>query len=83
MFERYHYDLPLPQLTNLVQLAIALLFGLGLHKAPNGNDEHEVLVEETKCPSERLDLKRRRTLEERRAFLGLFWLTNVYVFHFI
>lgn len=72
---RYHYHLPTPQLTNLIHLATALSLDLGLNRPPKGTERHEILVEATKCRSMRLEF-RERQLDERRAFLGLYWLRS-------
>lgn len=67
---------PSPQLTNIVQLATALVFDLNLHRAQspyNGFDKYA----EALNSSNKRRIKPPRTLEERRAFLGLFCLSRV------
>lgn len=72
----FHYHLPLPQLTNLIQLALALSYDLCLNKSLGGNAKYERLMEESKCANERLAKREMRKLDERRAFLGVFWLQS-------
>jgi hypothetical protein len=72
----FHYSLPLPQLTNLVQLSVALAHDLGLHKSLRGSAKHEIFILESKCAYERLVIRDPRTLDERRAYLGVFWLQS-------
>ncbi|OAA67975.1 hypothetical protein SPI_00170 [Niveomyces insectorum RCEF 264] len=72
----HHHLLPSPQLTNMVQLATALLFDLGLHRTQNASDRHDISVGGWKSVGTSSRTKPPRTLEERRAFLGLFCLTR-------
>ncbi|RDW66376.1 hypothetical protein BP6252_10011 [Coleophoma cylindrospora] len=72
----YHQCLgPSPQMTNMVQLATALVFDLGLHRAQIPFDGNENYNEAMKGLSDKR-IRLPRTLEERRAFLGLFCLSR-------
>jgi hypothetical protein len=73
----YHHHLwESPQLTNLLQLATAMLFDLGLHKTQNTLVGHDIFIDAIRSFN---DKRRRlpRTLEERRVFLGIFCLSRV------
>jgi hypothetical protein len=64
---------PSPQMTNMVQLATALVFDLGLHRAPSPFRGH---AKYTEAMEVNINAKQKRTLEERRTFLGLFCLSR-------
>jgi hypothetical protein len=65
-----------PQFTNVVHLAVALMYDLGLCRdAPRTTERHETLEDAIKSLNHKI-LKHPRTLEERRAFLGLWYVTN-------
>lgn len=66
-----------PIVTNLLQLAIGLLGDLGLKRPPAKQPPHLILNYETRsCPKNFSPTK--RTTEERRVALGIFWLSSVY-----
>jgi hypothetical protein len=69
-----------PQLTNLLQLSIALLVDLGLNKASYTSDKHQMITDTTKMLHGMLHgnsvYSQIRTNDERRAFLGCFYLTS-------
>ena len=77
---RYHsHGLTDPQLTNVLQLSIALLFDLGLNKSPYASDKHPMVTENTKLLNFNLVFSQSRSNDERRAFLGCFYLTTALV----
>lgn len=65
-----------PQLTNLLQLSIALLVDLGLNKASYTPDKHQMVTDTTKMLHDNSVYSQIRTNDERRAFLGCFYLTS-------
>jgi hypothetical protein len=72
----YHHHLwSSPQLTNMIQLATALIFDLGLHRAQSAYDGRDVSTEGIKSFRDR-GIGSPRTLEERRVFLGLLCLSR-------
>ena len=65
-----------PIVTNLLQLAMALLADLGLNKTPPEQSLNVVLNYDSQgCPRQFAQPK--RTMEERRVAVGLFWLSSV------
>ncbi|KAH8807091.1 hypothetical protein F5884DRAFT_788514 [Xylogone sp. PMI_703] len=66
----------MPRLTNLLHEALALLFDLGLHKAPSRNPKALDIDEQSMNKCHGVQLNRGRTLEERRAALGCFFLVS-------
>jgi hypothetical protein len=72
----HHYQWASPQLTNMIQLATALVFDLGLHRTQSPFDGHDIFIEAIQSFHDKRT-KLPRTLEERRAFLGLFCLSRV------
>lgn len=73
----YHHYLGVsPQLTNLIQLATALVFDLGLHKPYGTGNFHDVFIDTMRSFNDK-HIKNQKSLEEKRAYLGLFYLTNV------
>jgi hypothetical protein len=60
------------------QLAVALVFELGIHREPPG-DEGQFCSKSTWFPL-RLPEPQMRTVEERRAVLGTFIVTSMRVF---
>ncbi|KAK9350915.1 hypothetical protein V1523DRAFT_435885 [Lipomyces doorenjongii] len=71
---RYCLDKPL--LTSLVQLAIAILYDLGLDKPPS-KDPGVILAYDMKGARKPSRFLRSPTLEERRALLGCFLMSSV------
>lgn len=65
-----------PQLTNLLQLMVALVVDLGLNKAPNFHDRQRVAIFATENAHGNQELSTTRTNEERRALAGCFYLTS-------
>ena len=70
------YGLDKPIFTSLVQLAIAILYDLGLDKPPS-NDPGLILEYDLKGARKPSRFSRSPTLEERRALLGCFLLSSV------
>jgi hypothetical protein len=68
-----------PQLTNILQLSIALLVDLGLNKASHTSDRHKMVTDTTKMLHGDLVYTRVRSNDQRRAFLGCFYLTSTLV----
>jgi hypothetical protein len=67
---------PLPIITNLVQLAIAVIADLGLNKPLTKSPQHTVLSYNARgCQKPVRPSK--RTMEERRAVIGVFWLSSM------
>jgi hypothetical protein len=64
---------------SLVQLAIAILYDLGLDKPPS-KDPSLVLAYDLKGTRKPSRLSRSPTMEERRALLGCFLMSSVYVY---
>jgi len=74
---RCHFHIQvIPRLTNLLHTALALLFDLGLNKAPSRNPRALVFEERFigRCSVTHPTID--RTLEERRAALGCFFLVS-------
>ncbi|KAH8800269.1 hypothetical protein F5884DRAFT_809868 [Xylogone sp. PMI_703] len=74
----YHFHLKLgPQLTNLVYLMTSMMMDLGLHKAPSLRGNSKLPIGSDR----QLSLEHRappaRTLEERRTFLGCFYISSI------
>lgn len=67
------------QLTNILQLSVALLVDLGLNKAPCTSDKHQIVTDTTKMFHGNSAYSQVRTNDERRAFLGCFYLTSMLV----
>jgi hypothetical protein len=65
-----------PVLINLIQLAIAILYNLGLDKPPSG-DPAVMLAYDLKGTGKPARLSRIPSNEERRALLGCFLLSSV------
>jgi len=74
---RYCWDRPI--LTNLIQLAIALVYDLGLNKPPY-QDQALILAHTIKGIPPPPGSERSANLEERRALLACFLLTSGYVY---
>jgi hypothetical protein len=67
---------PAPIITNLIQLAIAIIADLGLNKPLAKCPQHMILSYDARgCPKPVHPSK--RTMEERRAVVGVFWLSSV------
>jgi hypothetical protein len=64
-----------PQLTNILQLSIALLVDLGLNKASHTSDKHQMATDTIKMLHGDSVYTQVRSNDERRAFLGCFYLT--------
>ncbi|CAM1502540.1 Fc.00g045240.m01.CDS01 [Cosmosporella sp. VM-42] len=72
----YHHHLSdSADLTNMVQLATALVFDLGLHRTQNPFGGQDIPIESIKNFGDKW-MKPARTLEERRTFLGLYCLSR-------
>ena len=71
----HHHLSTSAQLTNMIQLATALVFDLGLHRTERSSAGDAVPIGSIKNFGDGW-AKPARTLEERRAFLGLFCLTR-------
>jgi hypothetical protein len=71
----------IPQLTLLVSLGTALIFDLGLNRPPpsnpSGKSVFDVAIRDTKFRP--ITVKSSRTLEERRTFLGMFYIISAFV----
>ena len=68
-----------PIMTVLVQLAVAILYNLGLDK-PASRDPALLLAYDLKGSRKPTRLSRTSTMEERRALMGCFAMSSVYVF---
>jgi hypothetical protein len=72
----YHHYLGVsPQMSNCIMLATALVFDLGLHKPVGPVEGHDLFIDAMKTFNDRR-IKSPRTLEGKRAFLGLFCLSH-------
>jgi hypothetical protein len=74
-----HYNiLQKPVITTIVQLAVSLAFDLGLNK-PLPKEQTRVMLDYTArgCPKPAINVVVARTMEERRAIIGLFLLSSV------
>jgi hypothetical protein len=60
----------------LTQLAIAIVYDLGIDKPP-GNDQAIILVSELKGMVKPSSILRTPTMEDRRALLGCFLLSSL------
>lgn len=67
------------QMTNLIQLALALIVDLGLNKAPNQYDRQKMATFATDQAHGEVPLPYMRTSDERRTLLGYFYMASVYV----
>jgi hypothetical protein len=74
---RYLYGKPV--FVSLVQLAIAILYDLGLDKAPP-KDPGMVLAYDLKGAAKPSGIPRVPVMEERRALLGCFLMSSVQVY---
>ncbi len=77
-FRDRRYNLDKPILASLVQLAVAILYDLGLDK-PASDDAGLMLEYDLKGFPRPGRYERSPTLEERRALLGCFLLSSVWV----
>lgn len=72
---------PTPIITNLVQLAMSIIADLGLNRPPPKCPQHLILNYDARgCPKPLAQPT--RTIEERRAVLGVFWLSSVLFTYF-
>jgi hypothetical protein len=76
---RYHSGRPI--LISLVQLAIAVLYDLGLDK-PFSKDPALTLAYDLKGAVKPARFSRSPTMEERRVLFGCFMLSSVYAYLF-
>jgi hypothetical protein len=76
-FRDQRHSLERPILLSLVQLAIAILYELGLDKSIS-NDPALALAYDVKGIRKPSRLTRSPTLEERRALLGCFLISSLY-----
>lgn len=65
----------------MLQLSIALIVDLGLNKVSYTSDRHQIAAETAKMFHGNSVFQKARTNDERRAFLGCFYLTSVLVSH--
>lgn len=72
---RHSFEKPISQ--SLAQLAIAILYDLGLDK-PRSEDPALILAYDLKGMKKPSRLSRSPTMEERRALLGCFLMSSVY-----
>lgn len=77
IFRDWHHPFEKPIVLSLVQLAIGILFELGLDKAPS-NDPGLMLTYDLKGLKKPARLVRSPTMEERRALLGCFLMSSMY-----
>jgi hypothetical protein len=71
-----------PILISLVQLAIAIVYDLELDKPPS-KDPDLILAYDLKGARKPSRLSRSPTMEERRALLGCFLMSSVYVYAYL
>ncbi|KAJ5180594.1 zn 2cys6 transcription factor [Penicillium capsulatum] len=65
------------QMTNLLQLAIALLADMGLNKPTHGNDRRKYMFDSSRITHGVLAESRMMTNDERRALLGCFYVSSI------
>jgi len=82
VFRDRRYCFQRPILTSLVQLAIAILYDLGLDKPPS-KDPALILAYDLKGTRKPSRFLRSPTMEERRALLGCFLMSSVYVYVYL
>lgn len=71
----HHYLAVSPQLTNMIQLSAALIFDLGLHRNQGTGNFHDHFVNTMRFFNDKR-AQTSRTSDEKRAYLGLFYITN-------
>lgn len=69
------------QITNLLQLAIAVLADLELNKPVHSNDRRKMIYDAARSSFGFTDETRDLSNEERRALLGCYFLSSMYVDH--
>lgn len=76
-YRQFYYASTNPQYqsTLVVQLALAVLFDLGLNRPLHDDEERDMLVDTFRLPTENAK-ELRRSSEERRAFLSCFIITS-------
>ena len=74
----YNYSpvTPQTQSTGIIQLALALLFDLGLNRPVRDDGPAEIMQDAARSIPSNSPREKRRSIEERRAFLACFLLTS-------